>query len=133
MADIEAALYTTLTSHVGLSALLSTRAYPDLLPDNPTMPALTFQMISNVREERHRGQTGDASPRFQITVWADTRASRAAVAEQVRLAVMAMDGSVVGVEIKGVENAGETRTYEPDTKRYGTMLDFFIHHTEAVA
>lgn len=132
MADIEAAIYSTLTSHVGLSALVSTRVYPDILPDNPTMPALTFQMISNVREERHRGQTGDAAPRFQVNVWAQTRASRAAVADQVRLAMMAMT-TVVGVTIKGVLNAGETRTYEPDTRRYGTSLDFFVFHTEAVA
>ena len=133
MADVTQALYTQLSGTAGLTALVSTRIYPDLMPQSPTLPAVVYQMISNVREERHGGQTGDARPRFQITCWASTALAAAAVATQVRLAVMAMSGTVAAVVIVGVWNAGENRGYEPDTLRYYAAIDFFVSHREAVA
>lgn len=137
MSDIIEAVKTQLEATAGLTALVGSgsaaRIYPELLPQSPTMPAVTYQMISNVREERHRGQTGDARPRFQFTCWAATALSAAAVATQVRLAVMGMTGTVASVVIKGVWNAGETRGYEPDTARYFASIDLFISHLEAVA
>lgn len=133
MPDVTEAIYTQLSGAAGLSALVSTRVYPELMPQSPTLPAVVYQMISNDREERHGGQTGDARPRFQITCWASTPLAAAAVAEQVRLALMAMSGSVASVTIRGVWNAGETRGYEPDTLRHFVALDFFVAHLEAVA
>lgn len=103
------------------------------MPQSPTLPAVTYQMISNDREERHRGQTGAARPRFQITCWGATESSVAAVATQARLAVMSMTGTVASVVIKGAYNENETHIYEPDTRRYGIALDFFIVHEELVA
>ena len=133
MSDITEALYEKLSTTAGLTALVSTRIYPDVMPQPPTMPAVTYQLISNVREERHRGQTGDARPRIQLTCWAATALGAAAVAEQVRLAVMAMSGTIESVVISGVWNDGETRGYEPDTQRYFDAIDFLIAHKEAVA
>lgn len=132
MADVVQALYYQLANTAGVTALVSTRIYPIVMPQNPTLPAITYQMISNVEEEVHRGMTGDARPRFQITCWAATELAAAAVATQVRLAVMAMSGTIAAVPIKGTWVAGETRGYEPDTFRYFSARDFFIAHTEAV-
>jgi hypothetical protein len=133
MSDITEALYEKLSTTAGLTSLVSTRIYPDLMPQSPTLPAVTYQMISNVREERHRGQTGDSRPRFQLTCWAATALAAAAVAAQVRLAVMAMSGTIESVVISGVWNAGESRGYEPDTQRYFAAVDVFVAHKEAVA
>lgn len=133
VSDISEALFYQLTHTAGVTALVSTRVYPDLMPQNPTMPAVVYQMIDNVREERHRGQTGDARPKFQLTCWGTTALSAAAVAVQVRLAIMAMSGSVNSVTIKGVWNANETRGYEPDTQLHYVAIDFVVAHLEAVA
>lgn len=137
MADIITALYSKLSTTAGLTSLVSTRIYPDVMPQPPTLPAVVYQMISNEREERHRGQTGDARPRFQITAWAVSAIAAAAVAEQIRLAVMAMDGTIATVDVHGVWNAGETRGLEIDdqtqVKRHYCALDFLIAHKEAVA
>lgn len=133
MSDITEALYEKLSTTAGLTSLVSTRIYPDLMPQSPTLPAVTYQMISNVEEERHRGQTGDARPRFQLTCWASTALAAAAVATQVRLAVMAMAGTIEGIVISGVWLSGESRGYEPDTQRYFAARDFLISHKEAVA
>ena len=133
MADVTEALYSQLAATAGLTALVSTRIYPDLMPQPPTLPAVVYQMISNVREERHGGQTGDARPRFQVTCWASTALAAAAVAVQVRLAVMAMSGTIAAVAVIGAWNAGESRGYEPDTLRHFVAVDFFVAHREAVA
>lgn len=131
VADIIEAVYSKLSTTAGVTALVSTRIYPDLMPQPPTLPAVVYQMISNDREERHRGATGDARPRFQITCWATTAIAAGNLANQVRLAIMAMSGTIAAVVIRGVWNAGETRGYEPDTLRYFSAIDFFIAHTEA--
>lgn len=133
MADIYQAIKTRLEAASGLTAFVGTRIYPHVLPQNPTMPAVVYELISNEREERHRGQTGDARPRVQVTTWANTALGAANAANEVRLAVMAMDGTVASVDVHGVWNAGESRGFEPDTGRHFAAMDFFIAYKEAVA
>jgi len=137
MADIQQAIYSQLTGHAGLSALIGTRVYPLVLPQNApsaaVLPAVVYQIIGNDRLERHRGASGDARPTVQLSAWALTEASAAAVAAQMRIAITAMTGVVAGVTVTGAANdSGEIHRYEPDTRRYGISLDFRISHREAV-
>lgn len=133
MADIRQAVYTTLSGHAGTAALVSTRVYPKIMPQQPTMPAIVYQMIDNDRVQAHRGQTTGAKARFQVTCWGSTTASCEAVSEQARLAMIAASGSVASVTINGVTCEGEVEGYEPDTMRHYIALDFFVWHREAAS
>lgn len=131
MADVRQAVFYQLANTAGVTALVGTRVYPGLLPQQPTMPALVYQLINNDRVQVHRGQTTGAKARIQVTCWGNSEASVAAVKEQVRVAMIAMAGSVASVTIDGVVCEGEVEGFEPDTIRHYIALDFFVWHREA--
>ncbi|MDP9192299.1 MAG: DUF3168 domain-containing protein [Acidobacteriota bacterium] len=133
MADIRQAVFSQLSGTAGLSALIASRIYPKVLPQQPTMPAIVYQLIDNDREQVHRGQTTGTKARVQLTVWGNSEASVSAVKEQMRLAMIAAHGSVASVTIDGVTCEGEVEGYEPDTMRHFIALDFFVWHREAAA
>ncbi len=48
--SVEGAIFTRATTHAGLSALISTRAYLVRAPQNPTLPIVVFTRVSSERE-----------------------------------------------------------------------------------
>lgn len=128
---IQQALFTILSAHPGLSALVGSRIYPLILPQNPAYPALTYQRVSGPREQSHDGPSGLARPRFQVSCWHPDFDQAKAAAEQVRLALAGYRGIVGGLEIEGIQVENELDLYDPDAKVYRVILDFVIWHQEA--
>jgi len=131
--EINDALYSYLSTYAGLSALISTRIYPDILPQSPTVPAITYQSISKVREHLFRADSTLVKSRYQFSCFGNTRSSSKAVAKQIRFALQNYSGTMGGtggVIVNAVEIDGEDDNYESDTKLYSTMLDFLIWHEE---
>lgn len=120
---IETDLYSRLSTFAGLVALVGTRSYPLLLPQNPTLPAITFQKISNVREQAHSGDSSLQHPRYQFSCWAETYAEAWAVAEQIRLALQGITSAGGGF----YENAVDL--YDPETGWYHVPVDITIWHS----
>ena len=74
-----------------------------------------------------------ASPRFQVSCWAETYLACKNVAEQVRLALQRWRGTVDGVVIQDSFLEGDTDLFEDESDLSGTFqvaLDFVIHHRE---
>jgi hypothetical protein len=67
-----------------VSGLVVTRMYPLRLPQNVTMPALTYQRISGVRIGQLNGVASAADPRYQIDAWAANVAGALALGKAVR-------------------------------------------------
>lgn len=127
---IEQALYTILSGHAGLTALVGSRIYPLILPQSPLLPAVIYQRVDAAREGTHDGPSGLAHPLFQLSCWAlDFDQARAVVA-QVRLALDGYTGTVGGVEIEAIQSGHEDDQYEQDTKIYHSSIDFDIWHQE---
>lgn len=133
MADVRQAVYYQLANTAGVTALTSTRIYPKVMPQQPTMPALVYSVVDNNRTQVHRGQTTGVRARVQVTCWGNTEASVSAVKEQVRLAMIGAHGSIASVTVDGVTCEGEVEGFEPETVRHWIALDFFIWHREAAA
>lgn len=55
MSAPEAGLYQSLTSDPDVSKLVGTRVYPMILPENPNLPAITYQLISDVPQHTQEG------------------------------------------------------------------------------
>ena len=64
MAELEQALFTRLDGFAGLTSLVVSRIYPLILPQNPTLPAVTYQRIDGIREDGIAGSHGLAHPRI---------------------------------------------------------------------
>lgn len=131
MAHLEAALFTRLTTHAGLAAIIGTRAYPVLLPQNPTLPAVVYQRISTRRPHAGGVDTGVAIPRFQVTGWATTALGAKDLKEQMRAALQRWRGTVAGILVMDTFLEGELDRYDDDAKLFGEQLDVFIPHREA--
>ena len=132
---IEEAIYTYLSNHAGLTALVSTRIHPLIMPQSTVLPAVTFSKVSGPRVHAMQQDAGLAYPRFQVSCWGATYKSAKDVAAQVRAALQDFKGTmggVGGVVVSGVFIQDENDLYEPGTQVYHIALDFVIWHEEGV-
>ena len=125
MAEPEQVLYTRLTTFAGLTALVGARVYDDRAPQNPTTPYITVQRVGGLREH---GMTSDfalAYPVLQLDIYADTAASRAAVARQVQSALLRHQNLAADPAIFDIvpENEGINQ-YEYDVQKYRQSRDW---------
>lgn len=125
----EEGLFTYLSTYAGLAALVGTRIYPMLLPQQPTLPAVTYQRISTPRLHEFEASFLP-HPRFQFDCWAGDFLAAKNVAEQVRLALDLYTGAMGAetVEVSIVED--ERDTYEPDVDIWHSMVEAVIWYEE---
>ena len=107
-----------------LKTLVANRVYPDLAPLNTPRPFIVYGQVggeslaflNNTLPDKKHG-------RFQIDVYADSRAACALVALQVETAMAA--ATVFNARAIGAP----TSTYEPDVLIFGSQQDFSIYST----
>lgn len=132
MAQIGEVIFSKLSAHAGLSALVGTRISPQPLAQRPTLPAVTFQKISNAFGS-DRGDSGKATierPRYQFDCYGATYSSAHSVAQQLREALAAIaQASNPRVDVAYLQD--ELDYYEPETGRYRVIVDAFIWHEES--
>lgn len=136
---IEEALYSRMTAHAGLAALVGTRVYPDQLPQNPTLPAVVYQRIDTRRESAMGADAPIGFPLFQVTGWAKEAGGKSArknaleLAVQIRAALQRYRGTPAGqtTEILDCFVVDERDAYD-DAERglRGVQLDFSVRHRE---
>lgn len=124
-----------LNNYAGVTALVASRIYPVVLPQEPTYPAITFSLVSSQRIEGTWTNPGMARARFQITCWASTFDSVSGLAEQVRLALERYGTAVAGTTIAGVtvydiHMGSEAHAYEPTLDAFAQSIDFTVVHAE---
>jgi hypothetical protein len=84
VATIEEAITQRMSTYAGLAALTGARVYPGAVPENVTLPAISYQKVSSQPLLTHSGPSGWARSSVQITIAGDEYAEKKAVAEQVR-------------------------------------------------
>lgn len=110
------------------------RMYPDLLAEGVTLPALTYQMISDVSELTEDGDCGLYIDRIQIDAWANSAVDRATLGDAVRTLLHGYSGMIGGGSpITGtptcvVQWDNSIDEYEPDRLQYRRVMDFKIAH-----
>lgn len=133
---IEQALFVELKTAAGITALVGTRVYPLILPQNAAFPAITFQKVSGSRSHSQSGPSNLAHPRFQISCWAkgDTAYPDAkGLAAQVRQAIDGFKGTMGGaggVDVQSCELVSEVDGYVGESYLYVVHLDFVMWHRE---
>lgn len=130
MATLESALYTRLSGYAGLTALVSTRIYPIILPQEPTYPAVTYQRIDGPREHALSADMGIPHPRIQIDSWGNTHVQAWAVATQVRGALQRWSDADASPAVLDCLLDSDDDSYEPDAGVYRVRQDWIIWHRE---
>jgi len=112
------------------------RIYPQPLPQQATLPAITYLRVSSVREYTLSGPDHLPSVRFQLNCWADTLSAVLILKEEVRSALdgwnasSGLMGGAGGVVVQACYLVDERSTYEPAPSRYVEQLDFIVTHNE---
>lgn len=102
-----------------LKGLVANRCYPDIAPELTARPYLTFQQVGgSAANFVDVTVPTKKNSRFQVNVWADTRAAAAALAIQVE------DALRVVTALQTTVLSAPVATYDPDTKYRGTRQDF---------
>lgn len=127
------AIRALLLADPGVAALVGPRVYPNALPLNATMPAVTLQEISGNQDVNQDGPSDPSETRIQIDCWARDMAVAAAVREAIKVKLNGFAGLAAGMPLHGVFLAGKRTSYELDTKLHGASMDFMVHAAEAAA
>lgn len=133
MATAEESLKARLGAVSGVTDLVSTRVYPVKLPQGPTLPAVTYQRISTIKESAMGNDAGISRTRFQVTCWAETYSALKGVSEAVRAALQRFQGTSGGVEVLDSFLENDMDIYsgeESDFRVYGEMQDYIWIHRE---
>lgn len=123
-----------------VTAIVGSRIYAGLLPQNPVLPAIAMQVIDRVESEHLRGPAGDRVRRVQVHAVARTRheamllANAAEVGDGVAIGagLSHYRGYVGSVFVKGIFPGGtEREDYRADPQNeYEVMRDYLVHLEE---
>lgn len=138
MITIEEGLAAFLVANAGVNALISGRVYPNKLPQDVTLPAITYQRIDSPRIHAHdsSGATGTARPRMQIDCWAggsEPYKSAKAISDAVRAALDGYRGTFGTVNPVTVQSAliqNERWNDQADAGVGRMTCDYIIWHLE---
>jgi hypothetical protein len=77
-------IFSRLSASEDLSILVGDRIYPVKLPDNCSLPAISFQLVIGTPDEALDGPTGLHSDIYTIDSWSETQPEANAIANVVR-------------------------------------------------
>lgn len=104
-----------------LGPLVSNRCYPDVAPAGAAEPRITYQQVGGVALSfLESAAVGKRNARFQVNVWATTRAAAATLARTVE------DTLVASTTLRATPIGAMAADHEPDTGLFGTRQDFSI-------
>jgi hypothetical protein len=136
---IDQGLYQRLTADAGVSALVATRVYPQLLPQDPGLPALTYRLVSGPRDETHDGPSDLTLARFEVRCWVSRKPNEGGYRQARSLAAKvtaALDGFrgllPEGTEVFRAWKANEIDGgFDPDPETTSVILEFELDYREA--
>ena len=137
--SIEKALVNLLSSDASVNAKVGGRIYPVFVPNDQSLPAITYQEVSGVRDNVMAGASGLVQARFQINCWTKTYREARELADLVRTALSPDNDSypktVEGTNIQGIMllNENDVPTIHGDNEElsgHGKMLDFSVWFKE---
>jgi len=113
--SIESDLVAHLKNDSGVSALVGTRIYPLMAPQNVINPYITYQVVNDNSNQCMGGEVYQNDTRFQLDVWSTKYSEVKAIKEAVLSALIGFKSS------NSISNMDD---YEPDTKLYRQLIDF---------
>jgi len=128
--SVEAAINAILLADPGVAAVVASRIYPVVMPEDPTLPAITYQRIDGPRETSLDLDSSLAHPRIQVSAWGNAYADVKNAADAVREALNGFSGTIAGFTIQGIVIESDNDLYDPQTRTYHVATDFEVWHLE---
>lgn len=124
---LESDLYGYLTADAGVAAVVGTRVYPLRPTQNPTLPYLTYQLISRRDVHSTDGASGLANTLVQIDAWGATYADVVSAFEAVRKCLNGYRGAIAqGIFLEPIDDE-----YDNGARVYRRKASFSVWHEES--
>ena len=132
-ATIEDGIYAEVTGDATVAGYISTRLYANILPQNVTYPAATYQRVAGGKLHTQGTDSGVAEPLFQITVYSEEYDEAVNIREAIRAVLQDFSGDIgsKGVTVLAVLLDDQDEGYDPTVERFYQRLDFEINHLES--
>lgn len=119
---IESELFEILTEDAEIGALIGTRCYPLVLPQNPTLPALVYQELRTDARAAADGDTGKRESKFQLGYWAG---SFSAIKVGKGVLVQRLSGYAGGT-VNRIEVGAMRDDYDPETNWWRQIIEIGV-------
>lgn len=120
---------TFLISDTALGGLIGSRVHPLMLPQAPTVPALTYQTVSTLPMHTLQQASALQRIRMQIDVWAKTYLDVETVATALNTCLdgfRGVMGGSPGLHVQGAFRAMERDWYDEAPQLYRRTIDYFL-------
>ena len=97
------------------------RAYPEVMPQMPVLPSVTFTSIAGNDDFDLNGRTGLIKRTVQIDSWATTKSGAFAQMMEAQTLLLASGA----FQVNAIQESGAPR-YEPDTKLFRESREFSL-------
>lgn len=111
-------IVTTVTADPTLAGLIAGRIYPMVLPPQPGLPAVTYQLVSQPGEHTQEG-AAYRRPRWRLRIVAERHAELVPIAN----ALAAVLSSPFSSPFRSSWVDGGAEGWEADTGRYWRLID----------
>ena len=129
--SLETGIKSALTADGTVNGLVSGRIYPEIMPDDVTYPAISYQRISTVRTQFLTGVDDFTQVRVQIDCWDSSYSGVKALASAVK-------GAIDGVRALGsttvhhcfLDSMVDLSQIDGDREDRRVSMDFIIYLDE---
>lgn len=119
---IEHVIYSLLSNSVPVSALVSSRIYPIMLPQNAAYPAISYQVSEDGAESSYDGQGTFQRVSVEIDAWSDTHAGMLTLADEITNTLKNYSGTNSGVVIDKITIDSAVSVFETEIEKFRKTL-----------
>jgi hypothetical protein len=118
---------TSITDIIGTST--AARIYYQKLPDDPTLPAIVYNRISDPPGVRsHSGDSSLSKPRIQYSIWATTDVGVMALADAFENEFLSFSGTAGSSTVYATIVENRLSMIDPESKFYHIPIDLMIQY-----
>lgn len=128
---IEKSIFDMLSNNVSVSALVSDKIYPMVLPQNFAMPAIVYRN-NGIEKRSNYDTTSEAFTQTNLTIdaIADTYTQVKAVSQAIFDALHNFRGTQSGNVIYSIEQDSYLELYDDGLEAYRSSRIFLINHVD---
>lgn len=116
--SIESKIYSALTGNTTIFASVSNRIFPMVMPQDTTLPAITYQRLSGGQENDLSGYSNLENPHISIMCWATNYDGALDLAEDVHVAMDGAGSAFHSILVNDLDG------FDPETEYYVRSMDF---------
>jgi len=120
------AIYSILTTDSAVSAIVSSRIYPQIAAQGAAFPFVVYVMQGTDPSDTKSGVSTLDEVRYDMVVASETYAEASDLTNKIRTALDRYTGTVAGVVIDSIQFIGMDADNDPGTETFLTSTEYII-------